>query len=213
MNHPFKALSLEVHVFIQVIKAKVKDEQGVRAALDDWTDKVKPGAQGYLGTTAGFLDDGSFLALARFESREAAMRNSERPEQGEWWSRLSAAFDGAAEFVDCDDVTLWMDGGSDDAGFVQVMMGHSPDRNRLRAEGDEATDRLRELRPEIIGGTFGVFDGDGYVQTVYFRSEAAAREGETSGPPEDVRAMIEERTRLLGDVAYYDLHEPLFVSS
>lgn len=199
-------------MFIQVIKAKVKDEQGIRSSLDDWTNRVRSGAQGYLGTTAGFLDDGNFLALARFESREAAMQNSQRPEQGEWWSALSANFDGAADFIDCDDVSLWMGGGSDDAGFVQVMVGHSPDVNRLRTEGDDAADRLRALRPEIIGGTFGVFDGDGYVQTVYFRSEEAARAVEGSEPPEDVRAMLEERMRLLGDVSYYDLHEPLLVS-
>ena len=200
-------------MFIQVIKAKVKDEQGVRAALDDWNDSVRSGADGYLGTTAGFLDDGTFLALARFESRDAAMRNSERPEQGEWWSSMSANLDGDVTFLDCDDVSLWMDGGSDDAGFVQVMVGHSPDVGRLRAEGEQATDRLREMRPEIIGGTFGVFGGDGYVQTVYFRSEAAARDKETSEPPDDVKAMIEERMRLLGDVSYYDLHNPLFVSA
>lgn len=199
-------------MFIQMIKAKVGDEQGIRAALDDWADNLKSGADGYLGTTAGFLDGGTFLALARFESRDAAMRNSDRTEQGEWWSRLSANFAGEAQFIDLDDVTLWMDGGSDDAGFVQVMVGHSPDVTRLREGGNEAAERLRQERPEIIGGTFGSFGADGYVQTVYFRSEAAARDKETSEPPDDVRAMIEERMRLLGDVSYYDLQQPLLIS-
>ncbi|HEV7193388.1 MAG TPA: hypothetical protein VGN35_09295 [Jatrophihabitantaceae bacterium] len=200
-------------MFIQVIKAKVRDEQGIRASLDEWISAVKPGAEGYLGTTAGFLDDGKFVALARFDSREAAMRNSDRAEQGEWWARLSANFDGEADFIDADDVTLWMDGGSDDAGFVQVMVGHSPDVTKLRAESDQATERLREARPEIIGGTFGMFGDDGYVQTAYFRSEAEARDKEGTEPPDDVKAMIEERMRLLGDgVAYYDLHDPILVS-
>jgi hypothetical protein len=199
-------------MFIQVIKAKAKDEQGIRAALDEWQAKLAAGADGYLGSTAGVCSDGTFMALARFESKDQAMRNSDRPEQGEWWGKLSSNFDGEAEFLDCDGVTLWMDGGSDDAEFVQVMVGHSPDVERLRAGGDEATDRLRQERPEIIGGTFGTFDGDGYVQTVYFRSEAAAREKESSEPPDDVRAMIEERMRLMGDVTYYDLHQPMLMS-
>jgi hypothetical protein len=200
-------------MFIQVIKAKVKNEQGIRDALDEWVATVQQGADGYLGTTAGFTDDGTFMALARFDSREAAMRNSERSEQGEWWAKLSGNFDGEAQFIDSDDVTIWMDGGSDEAGFVQVMVGHSPDIAQLRAGNDEATDRLRELRPEIIGGTFAVWDGDGYVQTVYFRSESEARSKESGEPPEDVRAMIEQRMRLLGDVSYYDLHQPLLVSA
>lgn len=199
-------------MFIQMIKAKVADESGVRAAMEAWRHDLMPGAAGFLGTTAGFLDDGRFLALARFESRDAAMTNSGRPEQDEWWSALSANFDGEAEFLDVDDVDLWMDGGSDDAGFVQVMVGHSPDRQKLRDEGEAATPMLREMRPEIIGGTFGRFGDDGYVQTVYFRSESEARAVEGSEPPDEVKAMLEERMRLLGDVTYYDLHAPILES-
>lgn len=200
-------------MFIQVIQGNVKDEQGLRDAMDRWNRDLMPGADGYLGTTAGVTDDDTFIAVARFESKDAAMRNSERPEQGKWWAETEASFDGPASFIDSDDVTEWMDGGSDDAGFVQVMIGHSPDVQRLRASGDEHTDRLREGRPEIIGGTFAVFDGDGYVQTVYFRSEAKAREMEGTEPPEDVRAMIEERMRLMGEVTYLDLHNPILESA
>ena len=38
-----------------------------------------------------------------------------------------ALIDGPMEFHDCDDVTLMMDGGSDDAGFVQVIRGKVDD--------------------------------------------------------------------------------------
>ena len=37
-----------------------------------------------------------------------------KPEQGEWWQRMEACFDGAATFHDCDDATMFLDGGSDD---------------------------------------------------------------------------------------------------
>ena len=36
---------------------------------------------------------------------------------------MEALFDGPVEFHDCDDVTLMMDGGSDEAGFVQIIRG------------------------------------------------------------------------------------------
>ena len=41
-------------------------------------------------------------------------------------------FDGPVEFHDSDDVTLLFDGGSDDAGFVQVIRGKVDDAARLR---------------------------------------------------------------------------------
>jgi hypothetical protein len=199
-------------MFVQCIKAKVADEQGVRAAMDRWQSDLQPGAEGYLGTTAGFVDDGTFVALARFSSADAARRNSERPEQGQWWSELESAFDGPAEFIDSEDVEEWLDGGSDDAGFVQVMIGKSPDVQALRSGGRDNVDRLREARPEIIGGYFAIHGEGGYVQTAYFSSENAAREGESGDPPEDLRAMIEERMRLMGEVSYYDLHQPILLS-
>ena len=64
------------------------------------------------------FDDDQFVGVIRFDSREAAMRNSERPEQGEWAKRMTALIDGSVEYHDCDDVTLMFDGGSDDAGYV-----------------------------------------------------------------------------------------------
>lgn len=200
-------------MFVQVIHATVSDEGGARKALERWERDLMGSAEGFLGTTAGFLDDGSLFALARFDSADAARRNSDRPEQGEWAAELTKSLDGEPSYIDVPDAELWLDGGSDDAGFVQVMIGHSPDVDRLLASSNEIDNtRLREGRPEIIGGVQGKFGADGYVFAVYFRSEEAARGGESQEPPEDVKAMLEERMRLMGDVQYYDLHEPILVS-
>ncbi len=47
-------------------------------------------------------------------------------------------------------------------------------------------DGLRDMRPEIIGGTVAIAaDGD-FTQTIYFTSEAAARQGEQQEMPADV---------------------------
>jgi hypothetical protein len=201
-------------MFVQIIQAKVADEAGVRTALDRWTRELMGGAEGYLGTTAGFLDDGSLIALARFDSAEAARRNSDRPEQGEWAAELTKSLEGEPTYFDAPEAELWLEGGSDDAGFVQVMIGQSPDVDRLLASSHEVDATLmRAERPEIIGGVQGKFGDNGYVFAVYFRSEDAARSGESKEPPEDVKLMLEERMRLMGDVRYYDVRQPLLVSN
>jgi hypothetical protein len=73
------------------------------------------------------------------------------------------------------------------------------------------TDDLQKARPEIIGGLSGVWGDDGYVNIAYFRSEDEARKGESAEPPEDMRAGMEEFQRLLGDVEFLDIHQPILL--
>ncbi|MET8777579.1 hypothetical protein ABZV58_21465 [Nocardia sp. NPDC004654] len=200
-------------MFIQVIQGKVSDVDQLRRCMDRWTTELEPGAVGYLGTTYGLSDDGTFIALARFESEEAARRNSARPEQGAWWAETERCFDGPVTFMDCPEVTQWMGGGSDEAGFVQVMEGHTTDTRRMRELLAQTGDRVHELRPEILGGTLSTYGTDGYVEAVYFRSEAEAREHEKVEIPDDLRPLFEEERRLMGEVTYFDLHEPMLLSA
>ncbi|MBP2214518.1 hypothetical protein JOJ87_004862 [Rhodococcus ruber] len=202
-----------MEMFIQVWQGKVRDEQGLKDCLQRWTDELRPGAVGYLGSTSGFSDDGTFVSVARFESEEAARRNSERPEQGEWWAEAEQCFDGEIVVHDCRDVEVWMEGGSDTAGFVQVMEGHSPDVGRMKSLLVQSQERVHELRPEIIGGTFATYGDDGYVETMYFSSEDEARAHERMEIPDDLRPLLEEEMRLQGDVHYYDLHAPILTPS
>ena len=37
-----------------------------------------------------------------------------------WWAGAEALFDGSCEIHESEDVSMMLDGGSDDAGFVQV---------------------------------------------------------------------------------------------
>lgn len=200
-------------MFIQVMQGKCSDEQGLNSCMDRWTRELQPGATGYLGMTCGLCDDGTFIALVRFESADAARRNSERPEQGAWWAEMERCFDGTVEFMDCPDVTEWMGGGSDSAGFVQIMEGHTSDANRMRELMSQADTQVHELRPEIIGGTLATYGDGGYVEAVYFTSESEARSHEKVQIPDDLRSLFEEEGRLMGEVSYYDLHEPTLVSA
>lgn len=195
-------------MFIQVITGKTSDAAGLRRQMDRWLQDLKPAAKGWLGTTAGVADDGTFVALARFDSEEAARANSDRPEQGEWWAETSKYFDGDPAFSNCGEVDVLLDGGSDKAGFVQIMHGRASDKQRLREGEAAAAERLRALRPDLIGSVRG-WDGDVYTEAIYFTSEQDARKGEQAmaGDPEMV-AQFEEWQDTLGEVHYIDLKKP-----
>lgn len=93
-------------MFVQVIRGRVTDPEQVQAALDRWSGQLAAGAESWLGSTAGVTGDGRFVALARFESAEAARRNSDRPEQGQWWAETSGLFTGEVIFRDSSDVDV-----------------------------------------------------------------------------------------------------------
>src|SRR5260370_11485061 len=120
-------------MFVQVIRGQVSDPEQVHAALDRWSVQLAAGAPGWLGSTAGVTGDGRFVALARFESEEAARRNSDRPEQGQWWMETSKLFTGEVIFRDSSDVTADVNGDPDTAGVLPEMKGRR--REPPRAPG------------------------------------------------------------------------------
>jgi hypothetical protein len=199
-------------MFIQVFKGKVGDEAAARRTLERWREDVMPGATGFLGSTTGVTADGILVGLARFESRDAAMTNSARPEQDAWWAEMEKCFEDEVKFGECDDVKVVLGGGSDDAHFVQIMTGHSDDIARMQRLMTSHPDKLQAGRPEILGGVMMDVGDRRYVQAFYFTSEDAARQGEQLDIPEDVRADMEEATALMGEVKYLDLVEPLLIS-
>ncbi len=196
-------------MFIQVIQAKCSRQEEMHALLDEWQRDLAPTATGWLGGTYGFTDDDTFVGVVRFESREAAMANSDRPEQGAWAERFQALCDGPIEYHDCDDVTLMMAGGSDDAGFVQVIRGKVDDPERLKSMLADTT-ALQEMRPDIIGSTLAIEADGTFTETVAFTDEASARRGEQVEMPDDVRRELEYAMR---DATFFDLHHPWFASS
>ncbi|GAB6984588.1 hypothetical protein [Nocardioides pyridinolyticus] len=197
-------------MFIQTIQGRCTRQDELRAVLDRWTEELGPGADGWLGGTYGFTDDDYFVAVVRFEDRGAAMANSDRPEQGAWAEKMMAAFDGPVEFHDSDDVTLLFDGGSDEAGFVQVIQGRVDDPERLRRLITADQTELAQARPEILGATLALEPDGSFTQTVAFSDEATARTGEeTQPPPAHIRTELEY---VMDGATYYDLRHPWFES-
>jgi hypothetical protein len=196
-------------MFIQMIQGPCTRQDEAHQLLDEWRRDLAPSATGWLGGTYGFTDDGQLIGVVRFESREAAMANSDRPEQGKWAAKMAEVMDGPMEFHDCDDVTLLFDGGSDDAGFVQIIRGRVDDPSRLKAMMADTT-QLHEMRPEILGGTLAIEADGSFIETVAFTSEDEARKGEQMEPPEDVRRELDYAMK---GATFYDLHRPWFESA
>jgi hypothetical protein len=200
-------------VFVQVIQGQASDAGKVRAALDRWAQELAPGATGWLGSTAGVTEDGRFIALARFESEEAARRNSDRPEQDRWWAETSKLFTGEATFRDSNDVVVDVTGEPDEAGFVQVIQGRSSDPARARELMGDDTPDWAQFRPDVIGSVAVEHDGGAYTMALYFTSEEEAREGERKEPPPELKAQMEEMDALsVGEPEFFDLKQPWLYS-
>jgi hypothetical protein len=193
-------------MFIQIVQGPCTRQDELHALADEWRRDIGPGATGWLGGTYGFTDDDMFVGVVRFESREAAMANSDRAEQGAWAERMMAIMAGPMEFHDCEDVTLFLDGGSDQAGFVQIIRGKVDDPQRLKAMLAD-TDSLHEMRPDIIGGTLAIEADGTFTECVAFTSEEAARAGEQVEPPEEMRHEMES---VMAGAKFYDLRHPWF---
>lgn len=193
-------------MFVQVIKGHTSDADGFRRQGERWQEAVRPGAVGYLGSTAGVADDGTFIVLARFENEAAARANSERPEQSAWWEETSKYVDGEATFRESSDTKTLFQGGTDEAGFVQIMEGTVSDRDK--ADGLETPEMLQQLhaaRPDLLGGLRVWLPGDAFVEAAYFTSEEDARKGEQS---EDFGDAGEEMGALYGEMTFIDLRDP-----
>ncbi len=200
-------------MFVQVFQGQVADPGQARAALDRWSQELAPGASGWLGSTAGVTEEGRFIALARFESEGAARKNSERPEQGQWWSETSTLFTGEVSFRDSIGVTVDANGDPDTAGFVQVMQGRGSDPDRARELMGEDSAEWAAFRPEMIGSVGAEHDGGAYTMALYFTSEEAAREGERKEPPPQLMAKMEEMDALnIGVPDFFDLKQPWLYS-
>ncbi|WP_448628323.1 hypothetical protein [Geodermatophilus sp. URMC 64] len=201
-------------MFAQVIQGRTSNPDGLRAATDRWVEELSSGAVGWLGSTEGVTDDGQVVVVVRFESAEAARRNSERPEQGRWWEETQRLFDGEVTFLDSEDVTVELIGDPDRAGFVQVMQGQVSDPERAKEiMAGLPPEKMAELRPDILGSVMIGHDDGRWTQVIYFTSEAEAREGERKEPPQEMQGAMEELGRLsVGETRFLDLRRPVLTS-
>lgn len=201
-------------MFVQVITGRTSDAGGLRAALDRWMEDLAPGAVGWLGSTGGVTEDGRVIMVARFESEDAARRNSARPEQDRWWADTARHFEGEPTFQDSTDVVVDLQGDPDQATFVQVIRGRTSDPRRARELMTQDPEMWASFRPDVLGSVEVGHDNGAYTTVLYFTSEAEAREGERKEVPLEMRAAMEEMEKLsLEDPEFFDLKEPMIRSA
>lgn len=195
-------------MFVQVIQGRTNDKEGFERQIARWLSDLKPGAKGWLGHTGGVTADGGTFAAVRFESEEAARANSQRPEQGVWFEELRKYFDGEPTFRESSDVEEVLGGGSDDAGFVQVMIYEVTDRKAATDLEARFLPELQKTRPDLLGG-LRVWDGSTAIDVNYFTSEAEARENEKKmGEGAAAEFMAHFQALVVGEPTFIDLPEP-----
>jgi hypothetical protein len=151
--------------------------------------------------------------VVRFASEGQARRNSDRPEQREWWRDASQHL---ARVVvhDASKVHRYQQGDADTAGFVQVIQGHSDDLKRMATLGRTQGEAVVWEAPHILGMTVAEHadrPGD-FTQIVYFTSEQDARQFEPAPPVEADERAQEERRRLITNLRCFDLRDPQLLS-
>ena len=199
-------------MFVQVIEGQVKDPAGAKAEMDRWVSEIGPSAEGWLGSTAGVTPKGRFVAVARFESEEAARAQSNKPEQDQWWKSFSQHLDGEASFFESSGVTIGGKGGSDSAGFVQLMHGKVNDLEKAKEMDARMEKEMPQRRPDVIGNLTAYKEDGSFYSALYFTSLEEARQGEkemTENPPPE---MAEWGQLIDGEMTFHDLEEPWLAS-
>ena len=198
-------------MFVQVIQGQVSDAAQVRAQMEKWVAELAPQAVGWLGSTSGVSDAGQLVAVARFESAEAAQQNSDLPEQGAWWDGMAALFTSEPVFHNSTSVRADIYGDPSQAQFVQVMQGRSSDPARARELMANDDVDWPSFRPDILGTVYADHEEDAWTMVIFFTSEADAREGEQKEAPPELAAMMEELNGLaVGEPTFIDLRDPWF---
>lgn len=197
--------------WVQVIRGQVVDAESLRRQWTTWAEELEPGADGYLGSTAGIAGDGTFVAMVRFASELAAQTNARREEQTQWWHDTRACLAADLDVRDCCRTDQWAKGGSDQAGFVQIRQGVSNDPERLRdLYVNQQPVRMGPFRPEVLGGLFAWHGDGGFTLSAYFTSEQEARGGENLA---EFASFFADIDAVMQDLVYVDLRDPWFSTS
>jgi hypothetical protein len=200
-------------MFIRVIQGRATNPPGIRRDLGRWQRLLAADADGWLGSTTGITEDGWSITVVRFASEAQARRNSDRPEQREWWRDASQHLARVAVH-DAPKVHTYRDGGADQAGFVQVIQGHSDDLERMASLGRDQDEVLAREAPHILGVTVAEHadrPGD-FTQILYFTSEQDARRFEQERSAEDDEPVLEQLRSLMTDLRCFDLRDPQLLS-
>ena len=199
---------LGVVMFLRVIEGRVPDRTAMRAQHDAWAARIGATEPDWLGSTAGITEDDRFICLSRFRSVESFARLAARADAREWWARTERLFLGPVVTAEYFDVAVLRDGGTNDAGFVQVIGGRAADPGRLGALQKELLRTLPDGRPDIVGGLAAVDAAGRFGQAFSFSTEELARAAEHGEQLAEIEELEAELHWLAAGTTYYDLRHP-----
>lgn len=195
-------------MFVQVATAQAVDGLGLRQQFQRWAVDVRPRAAGFLGGTAGVTALGRFIAVMRFEDQDAAFANSQRTEQSAWWNETSRYLEGDVLLRGSDDVDFLRSGGSDEAGFVQVIEGQTTDRAKFMELERAIEDGFAIERTDFTGSLLAWWPEGRWLEVAYFRSEEETRAAEQKGLSPELSELFAKWQTLAAPSSYLDLTEP-----
>jgi hypothetical protein len=200
-------------MFIQVIRGKAKDPAALEQRLGSWESDVKPGATGFEGALTGLTQHGEWFTMVRFDNEANARANSDRPEQGAWWEETAAHYDGEPTFVEGEDTEVVLGGAAPDAEFVQVMVGRAHDRETQAQIEEELTPLLAEVHPGFKGSV-RLWNGNDFIDAIYFSNEAEARSGEKAmNEHPEFQPLMEKMMGLSEGIDFLDITAPIHIEA
>lgn len=198
-------------MFIQVIEGSSERPDVLHRQLELWNRELKPGAIGYLGSTGGCTPDGDCIMVVRFESRDAARRNSDRPEQTAWWQATNRHFVGPVRFHESEDVQVMTHGALAHAQLVQAMDGYVTDLERAHATEADADALLAAQRPELLGSVTAYFDDGEFTELAYFSTQEVARDSRPRAMSRATADAFAEWSEVMLVERYLDLTGPWLI--
>lgn len=139
-------------MYVQMIHGVISNEAGLRQSVDRLVKDLEAEAVGHLGTTAGTCDDGTFVAVFRFESADAATKNSARPQQQLWWIEVERFFDGDFTLTAYTDAAQVSDSAADEATPANGDSVAEANASGTRANKHRLVEKIKDVWHDISYG-------------------------------------------------------------
>ncbi|MFN2556443.1 MAG: hypothetical protein ABR592_06135 [Nitriliruptorales bacterium] len=208
MPEQYGGFPTKSNIFVQVIQGSVRDREEARRTWERWATEIAPEGIGWLASTAGF-SDGEFIAVVTFASGEAVRRNSQRPEQDEWWREMERHFSGDVTIQDCETVATYGAWERQDAGFVQIIQGWSRDLDGMMDEiAKTEQEFVRDHQLGLVGGIIADHGDGNFTEVIYYPTEDDARAADQEEAQKPVGAA-EKLSQTASDIRYLFLRDPM----
>ena len=189
-------------MFVHVVRAPAADPGPLLEQVARLPAMLGTEAAGFLGLTAGISDEGDFVAVARFAS----------PGGDAWWAALEPWLAGPPTVRASSEVELLLGGGSDEAGFIEVIEGHATDRHRFMVLERQLEQRFAAERPDFLGSQIIWWADGSWLEVAYFTSEDDLRAADARGLSPEVEELVSAWEGVARPSAQLDLADP-FLSS